>query len=153
MSEDEGSTIRDRGLTLRTLYCAIDQRVPGTRGGSVHVTAVADGLEQAGATLGADLLAFVDVGGDVLGTGTEPGLASPLCDAVMLAEPEPEQAWAHPAVVHHASGITAVQLGIDVDEALLRLRTHAFVSGRAVSHVAAEVVARRLRIEPWGDNG
>ena len=47
--------------------------------------AVADGLEQAAATLGVDLLAFVDVGGDVLGTGTEPGLASPLCDAVMLA--------------------------------------------------------------------
>ena len=28
---------------------------------------------------------FVDVGGDVLGAGHEPGLASPLCDAVMLA--------------------------------------------------------------------
>jgi hypothetical protein len=27
----------------------------------------------------------VDVGGDVLGEGSEPGLASPLCDAVMLA--------------------------------------------------------------------
>ena len=27
----------------------------------------------------------MDVGGDVLGDGTEPGLASPLCDAVMLA--------------------------------------------------------------------
>jgi hypothetical protein len=47
--------------------------------------AVADGLEQAAATLGVDLIAFVDVGGDVLGNGTEPGLASPLCDAVMLA--------------------------------------------------------------------
>ena len=31
------------------------------------------------------LIIFVDVGGDVLGHGTEPGLASPLCDAVMLA--------------------------------------------------------------------
>jgi hypothetical protein len=31
------------------------------------------------------LIVFVDVGGDVLGHGTEPGLASPLCDAVMLA--------------------------------------------------------------------
>jgi hypothetical protein len=28
---------------------------------------------------------MVDVGGDVLGDGSEPGLASPLCDAVMLA--------------------------------------------------------------------
>jgi hypothetical protein len=47
--------------------------------------AVADGLEQAAAGLDVDLLAFVDVGGDVLGSGHEPGLASPLCDAVMLA--------------------------------------------------------------------
>jgi hypothetical protein len=46
---------------------------------------VADGLQRAAATLDFDLLVFVDVGGDVLGTGKEPGLASPLCDAVMLA--------------------------------------------------------------------
>jgi hypothetical protein len=47
--------------------------------------AVAAGLDQAAAELGADLLAFVDVGGDVLADGNEPSLASPLCDAVMLA--------------------------------------------------------------------
>ena len=35
--------------------------------------------------LGCDLVIFFDVGGDVFGTGAEPGLASPLCDAVMLA--------------------------------------------------------------------
>jgi hypothetical protein len=46
---------------------------------------VADGLELAAAKLGMDLLVFLDVGGDVLGHGDEPGLASPLCDAVMLA--------------------------------------------------------------------
>ncbi|MEX0992984.1 MAG: DUF1152 domain-containing protein [Solirubrobacterales bacterium] len=46
---------------------------------------VADGLEQATKQLDADLVAFVDVGGDVLAAGGEPGLASPLCDAVMLA--------------------------------------------------------------------
>jgi hypothetical protein len=47
--------------------------------------AVAQGLAAAAASLGWDLIAFVDVGGDVLGEGSEPGLASPLCDAVMLA--------------------------------------------------------------------
>jgi hypothetical protein len=47
--------------------------------------AIADGLAEAATALEADLLLFVDVGGDVLGNGTEPGLASPLCDAVMLA--------------------------------------------------------------------
>jgi glycosyltransferase involved in cell wall biosynthesis len=33
---------------MRILYCAIDQVVPGTTGGSVHVTAVADGLSALG---------------------------------------------------------------------------------------------------------
>ena len=46
---------------------------------------VADGLSAACAELETDLVVLVDVGGDVLGTGAEPGLASPLCDAVMLA--------------------------------------------------------------------
>jgi len=47
--------------------------------------AVAASLSTTCRALGADLLVFVDVGGDVLGHGDEPGLASPLCDAVMLA--------------------------------------------------------------------
>lgn len=47
--------------------------------------AVAASLAQAAEVLGADLVLGVDVGGDVLGEGSEPGLASPLCDAVMLA--------------------------------------------------------------------
>jgi hypothetical protein len=47
--------------------------------------AVADGLETASAALDCDLVVFIDVGGDVLAQGGEPGLRSPLCDAVMLA--------------------------------------------------------------------
>ena len=47
--------------------------------------AIAAGLGEAAHALGCDLLVFVDVGGDALGHGDEPGLASPLCDAVMLA--------------------------------------------------------------------
>jgi hypothetical protein len=47
--------------------------------------ALVDGLAGAAASLGADLIVFVDVGGDALAHGDEPGLASPLCDAVMLA--------------------------------------------------------------------
>ena len=43
------------------------------------------GLADAAAQLDCDLLALVDVGGDVLAHGGEPGLASPLCDAVLLA--------------------------------------------------------------------
>jgi hypothetical protein len=47
--------------------------------------AVASGIAAAAETLDCDLAVFVDVGGDVLASGSEPGLASPLCDAVMLA--------------------------------------------------------------------
>jgi hypothetical protein len=45
----------------------------------------AAGIAGAVTELGCDLLVCVDVGGDVLAHGDEPGLASPLCDAVMVA--------------------------------------------------------------------
>jgi hypothetical protein len=47
--------------------------------------AIASGLEAAAEELGCDLIVFVDVGGDALAHGDEPGLASPLCDAILLA--------------------------------------------------------------------
>jgi hypothetical protein len=47
--------------------------------------AIAAGIAAAAAELGADLVVFLDVGGDALAHGDEPGLASPLCDALMLA--------------------------------------------------------------------
>jgi hypothetical protein len=47
--------------------------------------AIAASLAEAAARLGARAVVCIDVGGDVLGNGSEPGLASPLCDAVMLA--------------------------------------------------------------------
>jgi hypothetical protein len=46
---------------------------------------LARGLGRAVARLECDLIVLVDVGGDALAHGDEPGLASPLCDAVMLA--------------------------------------------------------------------
>jgi hypothetical protein len=47
--------------------------------------ALADGLASAAAELEADLVVFLDVGGDALAHGDEPGLASPLCDSILLA--------------------------------------------------------------------
>jgi hypothetical protein len=46
---------------------------------------LADGIEAAAQAMDADLIVFLDVGGDVLAHGDEPGLGSPLCDAVLLA--------------------------------------------------------------------
>lgn len=45
----------------------------------------AAGIIAAVRELECDLVVYVDVGGDVLAHGDEPGLASPLCDAIMLA--------------------------------------------------------------------
>jgi hypothetical protein len=52
---------------------------------SAGAVGAAEGILAAAGGLGSDLLVCVDVGGDVLARGDEPGLASPLCDAVMLA--------------------------------------------------------------------
>ena len=46
---------------------------------------VAASLEAAADALDCDAIALVDVGGDVLAHGEEPGLASPLADSVLLA--------------------------------------------------------------------
>jgi hypothetical protein len=55
----------------------------------VDVTAgsrgVAEAIDAACAQLSCDLAVIADVGGDIIASGEEPGLASPLCDAVMLA--------------------------------------------------------------------
>jgi hypothetical protein len=49
------------------------------------VPGAADGIATAARELGCDLVICADVGGDIVATGAEPGLASPLCDSVMLA--------------------------------------------------------------------
>lgn len=47
--------------------------------------ALATGLAEAAEELGCDAIVLLDVGGDVLAHGDEPGLASPLCDAIVLS--------------------------------------------------------------------
>src|SRR5829696_8109179 len=47
--------------------------------------ALATGIAEAAAELDCDAVVLLDVGGDVLAHGNEPGLASPLCDAIVLA--------------------------------------------------------------------
>jgi hypothetical protein len=52
---------------------------------SAGATGAAAGIDAACAELGCELVICADVGGDMLARGDEPGLASPLCDAVMSA--------------------------------------------------------------------
>jgi hypothetical protein len=49
------------------------------------------------------------------------------------------------AEIHQASGMVAVQLGIGVDAAFVRLRAYGYAEDRPLGDVAADVVARRLR--------
>ncbi len=52
------------------------------------------------------------------------------------------------AVVHQATGMVSVQLGSDLTVAFLRLRAHAYLTGRRLSQVASDVVERTLRFDP-----
>lgn len=53
----------------------------------------------------------------------------------------------HWAEIHQATGMAAVQLDVSLDEAFVRLRAHAFATDRPLRQVAADVVARRLRLQ------
>ena len=91
----------------------------------------------------ADALAFADVAGMLL------------LDRTASAEPGgAELAWqhdnasAHQAVVHQATGMMLVQLGVSAEAAFARLRAYAYAHDRRLSDVARDVVGRRLRFEP-----
>jgi hypothetical protein len=47
--------------------------------------------------------------------------------------------------VHQATGMVQVQMGVSTGDALLMLRARAFVTGRTLSDIGSDVVARRLR--------
>jgi len=49
--------------------------------------------------------------------------------------------------VHQATGMVMVQASVTIEQAFLLLRARAFASGRSLSAVAADVVARRLRFD------
>lgn len=57
------------------------------------------------------------------------------------------------AGVHQATGMISVQLGVGLAEALLRLRAHAYATGRPVPDVATDVVSRRLHFDGETPNG
>jgi hypothetical protein len=54
------------------------------------------------------------------------------------------------AVVHQATGMVSVQLGVSVNSAFAQLRAYAFAHDRRLSEVATAVVDRRLRFPPDG---
>lgn len=55
-----------------------------------------------------------------------------------------EAANADQAVLHQAQGMAMVQLGVSLGEASLRLRAHAYATGRRLTEVARDLVERRI---------
>ncbi len=103
---------------------------------------IAEGLASASSKLGCDLLVFIDVGGDVLAQGDEPGLRSPLCDAVMLAA----ASLMHDAGHRVLGGIFGVGCDAELspDEVLQRLAKVATAGGLLGARGLTEPIAERL---------
>lgn len=71
----------------------------------------------------------------------------------LRTDPDPDttgawdRSWSTRAEIHQATGMIVAQLGISPTDAFARLRAHAFSRGAALHEVAADVVARRLRLD------
>ncbi|HEX9888348.1 MAG TPA: ANTAR domain-containing protein, partial [Nitriliruptorales bacterium] len=52
------------------------------------------------------------------------------------------------AVVHQATGAIAVQVGCTVEEALVRLRAHAYANDEPIVDVARKVMDKSVRFSP-----
>ena len=68
-----------------------------------------------------------------------------------VADPDSD-AWAElhalsRAEVSQATGMLVAQLGVEPAEALVRLRAHAYATGRSASDVARDILDRKLRLE------
>jgi hypothetical protein len=58
-----------------------------------------------------------------------------------------EQAMESNLAVYQAQGMVMVQLGVPLDDAVARLRAHAYAHERTLESVARDIVARRLTFE------
>jgi hypothetical protein len=85
---------------------------------------------------------------DGLGHGDGPGAdGDGDGDGARRAGQPPELA-AHRAEIDQATGMLTVQLGVSVTAAFARLRAYAYTHDRRLADVAADIVARRLRLRP-----
>jgi hypothetical protein len=103
---------------------------------------VADAIAAATHRLGTDLTIFVDVGGDVLAHGDEPGLASPLCDSVLLAAAVRMQRAGHP-VIGAVFG-PGCDGELKLDEVFARIAEVSAVGGLAGARGLTPPIASRL---------
>jgi hypothetical protein len=121
-----GFPIRVGGVVLGALQVSRDRRGPLTDDQHADALVLAD--------MAAEIMLLLQAG------------ASPGELAVEL-----EQGANLHAVVHQASGMASVQMGVSVDHALVRLRAHAFRTSIPLVDIARRVVERTLRFSPDGE--
>ena len=90
----------------------------------------------------ADALVYADTAGMLLLDAA----ANTGAEAAELEWHHNDSAVGH-AVVHQATGMLVVQLGVDAETAFARLRAHAYAAGLPLAQVARDIVERRLRLE------
>jgi len=90
-------------------------------------------------------LTFAEVTVETLLDGQEralPGTAPTTLDRTL------DRALDSQFTVYQAQGMTMVDLGISLADAMARLQAHAYANDRTLQDVARDVVAGRLRLEP-----
>jgi hypothetical protein len=103
---------------------------------------IAAGLAEAADEVEADLIVLIDVGGDALAHGHESGLASPLCDSLMLAAAARLQASGRQVI----AGVFGAGCDgeLTVDEVMERVSEVAAAGGLAGVRGITEPIADRL---------
>jgi hypothetical protein len=127
--------LHDRGM--RAVF-AFPLQVGAARLGALDVFRVEPGPLTAGQLC--DALTFADVAVTTLLDGqerAEPGTAADGLDEVMGQRAE----------LFQAQGMLAVQLGVSLADAMVRLRAYAYAEDRPLGEVARDVVARRLSFD------
>ncbi|KOG17077.1 hypothetical protein ADK35_24765 [Streptomyces viridochromogenes] len=122
---------------------------PGVLDLYANIPTVLDTEELADALAFADLatLLLLDTGIDEAGAPTGGPTGGPMPDRGF------GDLGAYRSEIDQASGMLTVQLGVGIEEAFVQLRAYAYVQGRRLADVAADVVARRLRFSPAAEPG
>ena len=85
-------------------------------------------------------LVLADVATQVI-LGLQAGAPADALHELLAKEPP------HWAEIHQATGMVAVQLGVGLDEAFVRLRAHAFANERPLRLIACDIVSGHLRLD------
>lgn len=116
----------------------------------VDVTAgaagAAAGIQAAAERLGCELAVLVDIGGDAIAAGGEPGLASPLCDAILISAGEALELPLDPVLCVLGAGCDGELTPDEVEARIARLAARgAWLDTLGVTPGAASEIERAAR--------